>query len=266
MTAAMMWRVFCFVVAAVSVHAAPVTLEDLLGELDMDAVTELTGLKEAEIRATARQVQQWMDALGLELDLDYVLPVPSLRLPAAAPPVPPAAPPWGRATDRSAAWPAAARMWVPRLKPVFVAAGVPAELVWMAHVESRFNPSARSQMGAVGLFQLMPGTAELLGLATAPQDERLDPEKNARAAAEYLHYLYGKFGDWRLTVAAYNGGEGRVRRLLEKRAGRTFDAIATGLPTETRIYVLRVEAAVLTYEGMWLSELAPAVSSFLVRQ
>ena len=71
--------------------------------------------------------------------------------------------------------PAGAQTYVPRLKPIFVAGGVPAELVWLAEVESSFNPEARSPIGAAGLFQFMPATAKSVGLSLSPQDERLNP-------------------------------------------------------------------------------------------
>ena len=72
----------------------------------------------------------------------------------------------------------------------------------------------------------MPDTAELMGLALSPRDERLDPEKNGRSSAQYLKYLFEKFHDWRLALAAYNAGEGTVHRLLEKHKTRSYDAIA----------------------------------------
>jgi membrane-bound lytic murein transglycosylase D len=103
----------------------------------------------------------------------------------------------------------------------------------------------------------MPQTAGILGLSTWPRDERLDPDKNARASARYLAYLYRKFRDWPLVLAAYNGGEGRVRRLMDTGKRKSFREIAGYLPDETQCYVPRVAAAVLQYEGALLSELPP---------
>lgn len=148
-----------------------------------------------------------------------------------------------------------ARAYVSQLKPIFKAEGVPGELVWLAEVESSFDPQARSPIGALGLYQLMPETARSLGLTLWPWDQRLNPEKNARAAAHYLKYLYDKFGDWRLTMAAYNAGEGLVRRLLEKHGGRSYDDIAEHLPAETQLYVPKVEATILRREGAVLEAL-----------
>ena len=151
--------------------------------------------------------------------------------------------------------PALAQKYVPIVKPIFQKEQVPPELVWLAEVESSFNPSARSPVGAAGLFQLMPVTAKGLKLSLFPRDERLQPEKNARAAASYLYRLNRRFGDWRLALAAYNAGEGRVSGLLKKRKAKTFDAIATDLPAETQMYVPRVEATVHKREGSFLAEL-----------
>ncbi len=145
--------------------------------------------------------------------------------------------------------------YVSKLKPIFSSEKVPQELVWIAEVESGFKPRARSPVGAVGMFQFMPETAKRFGLSTFPFDERADPEKSARAAAKYLRLLSGKFNDWRLAIAAYNVGEGRVQRLLEKTNKKDFDSIATKLPAETQMYVPKVEATILKREGIKLSDL-----------
>jgi membrane-bound lytic murein transglycosylase D len=152
-------------------------------------------------------------------------------------------------------WPKQAQAYVPLLKPIFIAQQVPPELVWLAEVESSFDPRARSPDGAVGLFQLMPVTAKRYGLRTWPFDQRLKPEENAQAAAHYLHYLKGRFGDWRLALAAYNAGEGTVEDLLSRHKARSFDAIATGLPAETQMYVPKFEGVLLHREGLKIAEL-----------
>lgn len=145
--------------------------------------------------------------------------------------------------------------YVPRLKQIFAAEKLPPELVWVAEVESSFNPAARSPAGAVGLFQLMPATARSLNLSLRPQDERLQTEKSARAAARYLRKLYGRFGDWRLALAAYNAGETRVDNLLKQQKARSFDAIAHRLPAETQMFVPKVEATLRKREGRALAGL-----------
>lgn len=152
--------------------------------------------------------------------------------------------------------PARAAKLVPRLKPVFTEASLPDALVWVAEIESSFNPAARSPVGARGLFQLMPGTAKDLGLRLAPFDERLDPLKNAHSAARYLNRLHTRFQDWPLALAAYNAGPGRVARLLKEKQAKTFAEIAEVLPAETRLYVPKVLATLAVREGVTPDELA----------
>jgi membrane-bound lytic murein transglycosylase D len=96
----------------------------------------------------------------------------------------------------------------------------------------------------------MPATAKHYGLSTFPFDERTNPEKSARAAAQYLKALHGRFNDWPLAIAAYNGGEGRVGRLLKANNASSFEAISSKLPAETRLYVPKVLATVAAREGV----------------
>jgi membrane-bound lytic murein transglycosylase D len=146
--------------------------------------------------------------------------------------------------------PARAAALMPKLRAAFAAEGVPPELAWLAEAESSLNPSARSPVGARGLFQFMPDTAKAMGLSTSVPDDRSDPEKSAHAAARYLRMLHGKFGNWALALAAYNAGEGRVSRTLASRGGKSFTAIADALPAETRMYVPKVCALVATRTGV----------------
>ena len=128
------------------------------------------------------------------------------------------------------------------LKEIFRDEGVPHNFIWLAEVESSLNPEAESKAGAVGLFQLMPATAERFGLQLFPVDDRKTPDKSARAAACYLRQLYKEFGGWALALAAYNAGEGRVSRTMKLHNARTFHEVAPHLPSETRKYVPRVMA------------------------
>lgn len=162
---------------------------------------------------------------------------------------------WDRQLEKRPS-PARANVYVPKLKPIFAAHGAPPALVWLGEVESSFDPAARSPAGAVGMFQFMSATAKAQGLSVSPRDERLDPEKSARAAAKYLRYLHGRFGDWRLALAAYNAGETRVNNLLARYKTRSYSSIATRLPAETQLYVPKIEATVRKREGLSLSALA----------
>lgn len=153
--------------------------------------------------------------------------------------------------------PRRAAVLMPTLREAFDAEGVPASLAWLAEVESTMNPHAESPAGAKGLFQLMPDTAKGLGLSTWMPDERIDPKKSARAVARHLRDLYNRFGEWPLALAAYNSGEGRVRRTLDKAKGKTFVDISSALPVETRLYVPKVLATVNTRTGVAPERLPP---------
>lgn len=152
--------------------------------------------------------------------------------------------------------PPQAKPYADALKKIFAAQGLPAELIWLAEVESAFNPKARSPVGAAGLFQLMPPTAQWLGLSTFVPDERLDPEKSGAAAARYLKYLYGHFKDWKLALAAYNLGEGRLRKLMTQHKASSFEALSPRLPAETQMYVPKFAAVLHKREGLTLDKLA----------
>ncbi len=128
----------------------------------------------------------------------------------------------------------------PSLARILEQEGAPAELLNVARVESGFNPFALSPKGARGLWQFMPDTARRFGLRVdARRDDRLQPELSTRAAARYLRFLHATFGDWKLALAAYNAGEGRVLRAIQQGRTRDFREIARRrlLPEETRRYV-----------------------------
>lgn len=138
--------------------------------------------------------------------------------------------------------------YLPMIKKEFAAAGIPVDLAYMALIESGFRPDPTSHAGAKGLWQFIPGTARQYGLIVANGvDERTDPVKSTRAAARYLTYLYHKFNDWPLAVAAYNCGEGRVERLLKKENVATYwDLVEkSALPLETQRYVPSIIAVTL---------------------
>jgi len=139
---------------------------------------------------------------------------------------------------------------VPQLRQIFSEKGISPALIWLAEVESSFDPAAISPVGAKGLFQFMPATAEWMGLELRPEDERVNATKSASAAADYLRYLFGRFESWPLVFAAYNAGEGRVRRLMKEHSAIDFNGIASALPSETRMYVPKVLATIQLREGV----------------
>lgn len=244
-------------------------LAELRQRFEGTYVYDLSALKETatDLLPVLQQFEETRPyAFWLQTRLDYFdIAEMLLREVKPAPPKPPPAPlpnpppqlqrsVWVRELQKRP-WPRHAGDYVPQLKQIFTAERMPPELVWVAEVESSFYPKARSPAGAAGLFQLMPATARRLNLSLWPQDERLHPEKSARAAAQYLRYLYNRFGDWRLALAAYNAGETRVDHLLKRHKTRSFDAIAPRLPAETQMYVPKVEATVRKREGRSLGDL-----------
>ena len=130
------------------------------------------------------------------------------------------------------------------IRQTFRAEGVPEDLLFVSMIESGFNPHARSRAYAVGLWQFIESTGEMEGLNnTRWVDERRDPVKSTRAAARHLKRLYQELGDWRLALAAYNAGPGRVARAIEKAGTRDYWKL--DLPEETRNYVPLFMAAAL---------------------
>lgn len=126
------------------------------------------------------------------------------------------------------------------LGQILIEEKVPVELLAVAMVESGFSPQALSPKGARGIWQFMPATARRYGLAVEPDDDqRTHPEQSTRAAARYLRDLYTQFRDWGLALAAYNAGENRIQRIIDRTGIRTFDEMARRgyLPAETRKYV-----------------------------
>lgn len=123
---------------------------------------------------------------------------------------------------------------------------LPLELALLPIVESDFDAKAFSSQGAAGIWQLMPTTAKHFELNIEPwYDARLDPHQATLAALDYLQYLNKKYrGDWLLSIAAYNSGEGRVDKAINKnkKLRKKTDFWSLSLPTETTNYVPKLLA------------------------
>jgi membrane-bound lytic murein transglycosylase D len=136
----------------------------------------------------------------------------------------------------------------PLVHSIFSEFDLPSDLIYLSLVESGFNPYAYSRARATGPWQFMKGTAKLYGLRVDSYvDERRDPIKSTVAAARYLRDLYDLFGTWPLAMAAYNAGEGKVMRALQKAQADSFTDIAKTrlIRRETREYVPRFMAATI---------------------
>lgn len=126
--------------------------------------------------------------------------------------------------------------------PIFEAAlrrhGMPEEIKYLSVVESALKVKAVSSASAVGLWQFMSYTGKEYGLNIDEYiDERMDIFKSTDAACRFLKYLYNRFGDWHLAMAAYNCGPGRVAGVVGRSGTKDFWSIYMALPAETRAYV-----------------------------
>ena len=123
--------------------------------------------------------------------------------------------------------------------------GMPTELALLPFIESAFNPQAVSSARASGMWQFMPRTGKDFDLKqNAFRDDRRDVLASTRAALDYLQRLHGMFGDWHLALAAYNWGEGNVRKAVNRnlRAGQGIAYTDLRMPAETRLYVPKLQA------------------------
>jgi membrane-bound lytic murein transglycosylase D len=161
--------------------------------------------------------------------------------------------------------------WAPLMMERLEERGMPLDLMYLSMVESGYNPDAVSRAGAVGLWQFLRATGAEYGLVVdRAVDERRDPVKATEAGLDYLQRLHDRFGSWYVAMAAYNGGQGRVARIMRQSLGRErarsdqdYYRILSRLPRETQDYVPLIIAAAriakdpVTY-GFQPMNLAPA--------
>ncbi len=155
--------------------------------------------------------------------------------------------PRGRQLIRS--WMRRVERFGPSLRATLRAEGLPEDLLYVAMIESGFDPRARSDAGAVGLWQFVSGTGEEYGLTQDHWvDLRMDPEASTTAAARYLGALQARFGTWELAFAAYNMGYGALLRAIRKYDTNDFwelSHLEAALPFETDLYVAKVTACAI---------------------
>ena len=136
--------------------------------------------------------------------------------------------------------------YIAYLKERFRQENMPENLAWLAFIESEFKARALSRARALGLWQFIASTGYRYGLTRDRWvDQRMDFVKATDAAIAYLHDLHELFGDWNTALAAYNSGEGRVSRIINRQRNDFMDDfwdLYIQLPSETARYVPRFHA------------------------
>lgn len=134
-----------------------------------------------------------------------------------------------------------ANRYMPVIAPILERESIPADFIYLAAIESAFNPLAVSPAKAAGIWQFMPSTAREYGLeVNADIDERYNVEKATEAACKYLHNAYKKYGNWVNAAAAYNAGSNRITEELGRQG--VEEAFDLHLVQETSRYVFRILA------------------------
>jgi len=142
--------------------------------------------------------------------------------------------------------------YMPLFRKIFQEEGVPESMIYMAHVESNFKPSAYSRAGARGIWQFMVGTGRMYGLKRDWWiDERADVVRSTRAAARHLKDLYEELSDWNLVMASYNAGIRRILRNQKRYGSIDYWAMVKRrlLPRETRNFVPSILAAMIVFQN-----------------
>jgi len=152
----------------------------------------------------------------------------------------------GKIKERFSIWLARSGKYLELMKSILKENNVPEDIVFLPLIESGFNANAYSPARAVGYWQFIASTAKNYGLEINWwKDERKDPVKSTIAAANYLKDLYKMFGSWNLAMAAYNAGEGKIQRALDKSNADDFWSLLSTryIRNETKDYVPKFIAA-----------------------
>lgn len=229
---ALLWMTCCL---CLSIQALASNYVDLLGEITIeDELAQSVELREANSKRIAPEDTVWESIRhnwGLA-DLPEKVVERELKLYTRSLPY----------TEKMAF---RSRMYLYYIVSETQRRGMPSEIALLPFVESAFQPEALSRSQAAGLWQFLPSTGDIFDLRQSSwRDDRLDVIDSTRAALDYLQSLYGQFGDWHLALAAYNWGEGSIRRAIQHNAarGRGTDFMSLNLPQETARYVPKLLA------------------------
>ncbi|WP_235524234.1 lytic transglycosylase domain-containing protein [Pedobacter sp. Hv1] len=128
--------------------------------------------------------------------------------------------------------------WFPIIEPILAAYGIPNDFKYMPLVESGLQDGT-SPKGAAGYWQFMPGTARIYGLKVNGRvDERKNLKKSTIAACKYIKELYGIFDSWTLVAAAYNVGDGHMKRQINKQSQDNYFKMKLNRETGGYVYKL----------------------------
>ena len=137
------------------------------------------------------------------------------------------------------------KKYLPLFKDLLSQKGLSHLFVYMSMTESGFQTYAKSPKKAAGLWQFMSATAKRFNLSVNEKiDERYDPVASTEAATRYIRSLYSMFGKWYLVMMAYNCGEGRLQRAIQKAGSDDFETLMRDtnatVPSETRRYIKKI--------------------------
>jgi membrane-bound lytic murein transglycosylase D len=142
------------------------------------------------------------------------------------------------------------------VRRVLRAKGIPEDLAWLGMVESGYDSTIFSPVGAAGMWQFMPETGRVYGLNQDRwADQRMNPRRATEAAADYLSDLQRRFGSWDLAMAAYNMGYGGLLSVVKRYNVNDFWTLSKqegALPWETTLYVPKIVAAAVVAKNLSL--------------
>ncbi len=142
---------------------------------------------------------------------------------------------------------------IPTFKSMLMQDNLSDLFVYLAMVESGFKTNAKSPKSAMGIWQFMEATAKQYKLdVNSNFDERLDPILATSAAMRYLHKLHKDFGKWYLVMMAYNCGEGRLQKAIDRAGTDELHIVIEYIPKETRLYIYKILLVAMIGENISL--------------